>query len=131
QVNVVQTAPSDWERRHWDLRPFITRVNRLKLSHPLLQGEGHLKPLGAMDGDTLVLRRADDANETAGLILINKVWKEPRDLPLGDIVRAPDNYRLHRVCRADYREGGEPVPATLALDRAEVAWVLPVTGGTA
>ncbi|MBB4634293.1 alpha-amylase [Longimicrobium terrae] len=126
QVDVVRTVPTDWERRHVDLRPFITRVNRLKRTHPLLNGEGHLRPLGGMDGDTLILRRSDDANESAGVILVNKVWKETREVPLGEIVRAPHNYRLHRVCRDGYQEGGEPVPATLTLERAEVAYVLPL-----
>ncbi|HEX5869861.1 MAG TPA: alpha-amylase family glycosyl hydrolase, partial [Longimicrobium sp.] len=38
QVNVVSSMPTDWERRQWDLRAFVTRVNRLKLAHPVLQG---------------------------------------------------------------------------------------------
>jgi hypothetical protein len=36
-----------------------------------------------------------------------------------------DRYRLFRVCRDDAPEEGEPVPETLEMDRAEVAYVLP------
>jgi hypothetical protein len=42
-----------------------------------------------------------------------------------------DRYRLFRVCRDDAPEGGEPVPATLELDRAEVVYLLPETEAAA
>ncbi|HEX7240651.1 MAG TPA: hypothetical protein VF263_10315, partial [Longimicrobiaceae bacterium] len=67
QVNVVSTMPSDWERRHWDLRPFVTRVNRLKLAHPLLHGEGHLRPRGEW-GAVLTLERTTDDGALRGWI---------------------------------------------------------------
>ena len=130
QVDVVRTMPTDWERRHWDLRPFITRVNRLKLSHPLLQGEGHLRPLHSLHGDTLVLERTTDDGSARGWILINKVWAEGREIGIGGMMEGADPaaYRLHRVCRDAAAEGGEPVPDSVAMDRAEVAYVLPVEG---
>jgi starch synthase (maltosyl-transferring) len=125
QVNVVDSMPADWERRHWDLRPFITRVNRLKLAHPVLQGEGHLRPVGPIGGDLLVLERRTDDGAARGWIVINKVWAEPREVPLGKFVDDAGAYRLYRVCRDDAPEGGEVVPASVTLDRAEVAYVLP------
>jgi starch synthase (maltosyl-transferring) len=124
QVNVVETKPTDWERRHWDLRPFITRVNRLKLAHPVLQGEGHLRPVG-MYGDTLTLERTTDDGSARGWIVINKVWAQPREVSLAGFRGDGTGYRLHRVCRDGAPEGGEPVPQSLVLDRAEVAYVLP------
>ncbi|HEY7769799.1 hypothetical protein [Longimicrobium sp.] len=126
QVNVVQTAPSDWERRHWDLRPFITRVNRLKLSHPLLQGEGHLRAEFGLDSDRLLLQRRSDDGSQRGWIIINKVWEEGREMSLGPLVGAAKSHRLFRVCRDDMPEGGEPIPETLSLNPAEVVYVLPV-----
>ena len=128
QVNVVETMPTDWERRHWDLRPFITRVNRLKLAHPLLQGEGHLRPAGP-SGDTLTLERTTDDGALRGWIVINKAWEEPREVEMPDFGREAKGYRLHRVCRDDAPEEGEAVPRALALDPAEVAYVLPAEGG--
>jgi starch synthase (maltosyl-transferring) len=127
QVNVVDSMPSDWERRHWDLRPFITRVNRLKQSHPVLQGEGHLRPVG-MYGDTLTLQRTTDDGSARGWIVINKVWAQPRPVEVAGFRGDGANFRLHRVCRDDAPEGGEPVPQSLVLDPAEVAYVLPVEG---
>ena len=112
-----------------DLRFFISRVNQLKRSHPVLHGEGVLRPLGGIGGDTLVLeRRASDAPAAAkGWVLINKVWGEPREVRLADL--APDalggGYRLFRVCVDRAPQTGEPVRATVSLGRAEVAYVLP------
>ncbi|HEX6038264.1 MAG TPA: hypothetical protein VFZ20_09505, partial [Longimicrobium sp.] len=128
QVNVVSTMPTDWERRTWDLRPFITRVNGLKLSHPVLQGEGHLRPVG-MYGDTLTLERTTDDGDARGWIVINKVWKEPRPVEIPGFRADGANHRLFRVCRDDAPADGEPVPQVLTLDPAEVAYVLPVMEG--
>jgi starch synthase (maltosyl-transferring) len=126
QVNVVHTVPTDWERRAWDLRPFITRVNRLKASHPVLQGEGHLRPVG-MYGDTLSLERSTDDGSARGWIVVNKVANQASPVELAGFRGDGAGFRLHRVCRDDAPEGGEPVPQTLLLDPAEVAYVLPVT----
>jgi starch synthase (maltosyl-transferring) len=128
RVDVVHTQPSDWERRGMDLRPFIGRVNRLKLDHPLLHGEGVLRAVGGTMGDVLVLeRRADDSPSAArGWIVVNKVWGEGREVDLGVVAGAgAGGHRLFRVCREDSPRGGEPVPGQVALDRAEVAFVLP------
>ena len=125
QVNVVESMPTDWERRHWDLRAFITRVNRLKLAHPLLQGEGHLRVVGDVRGDTLVLQRTTDDGGARGWIVINKVWAEPREMDFTRFVDDADGYRLFRVCRDDAPKAGEPVPETLEMERAEVIYVLP------
>jgi len=127
QVNVVHTVPTEWERRSWELRPFITRVNRLKLSHPVLQGEGHLRPVG-MYGDTLSLERMTDDGSARGWIVVNKAWDQPRRAELPGFRGDGTGFRLHRVCRDGAPEGGEPVPQSLTLDPAEVVYVLPVEG---
>jgi starch synthase (maltosyl-transferring) len=131
QVDVVKTMPTDWERRSMDLRPFITRVNRLKASHPVLMGEGVLRaPLG-LDGDTLVLeRRASDAPAAAkGWVLVNKVWADGREIRVADFAGeavGSAGWRLFRVCRDESSEDGDPVTEAVALDRAEVVYLLPV-----
>lgn len=129
QMDVVNTMPTDWERRSMDLRGFITRVNQLKRAHPVLHGEGVLRaPRGIYD-DTLILeRRAGDAPAAAkGWILVNKVWAEPREVRIAEI--APEalspGYRLFRVCIDRAPSTGEPVRDTVALGRAEVAYILP------
>jgi starch synthase (maltosyl-transferring) len=125
QVNVADSMPTDWERRHWDLRPFITRVNRLKLTQPVLQGEGHLRVFGDIRGDTLVLQRTTYDGRAHGWIVINKVWDEPREMDFTRFVDDADGYRLFRVCLDDADENGELVPDTLEMDRAEVIYILP------
>jgi starch synthase (maltosyl-transferring) len=130
QVDVVATMPSDWERRHWDLRAFVGRVNRLKLRHPLLQGEGVLRAPRGLAGDVLVLeRRAGDAGTDAarGWILVNH-GDGPREVSLADLApgaAAWTEHRLFRVCRDDAPEAGETTPPRVRLDRAEAAYVLP------
>ncbi len=132
RVDVVKTMPSDWERRQMELRAFVSRVNRLKLRHPLLQGEGVLRAPWGTNADTLLLeRRAGEAADAArGWILINKVWAEPREVHATDLVGNAGGtdgaaYRLFRVCRDDAPEEGEEAPHTVALARAEVAYLLP------
>jgi starch synthase (maltosyl-transferring) len=127
QVNVVKTMPTDWERRAWDLRPFITRVNRLKRAHPVLQGEGRLRPVDVW-GDTLTLERTADDGSARGWIVVNKIRAQRRETKFAGFRGDGAGYRLHRVCRDDAPEGGEPVPQSLTLDPAEVVYVLPAEG---
>ena len=131
RVNVVETQPADWERRGMDLRPFVGRVNRLKLDHPLLHGEGVLTAVGGTMSDVLVLeRRASDASDAPrGWVIVNKVWAEGRDVDLGALAGdRMGEYRLFRVCREDSPREGEAAPGWLSLDRAEVAYLLPAMG---
>ncbi len=130
QVDVVESKPSDWERRHFDLRPFVTRVNRLKLDHPVLQGEGGLSAPMGLGGDTLLLERRvqGDSASARGWIVVNSVADAPRQMRL--LGSPPDpgmvrDYRLFRVCRDDAPEAGETVPESVMLDPAEVAYLLP------
>jgi len=133
QVNVVETMPTDWERRRMDLRRFVARVNALKSGHALLQGEGVLRAVGGMGADTLVLERraADTPAAGRGWILINKSAEAGREVALAELApesRKAGAYRLFRVCRDDAAEEGEEAGATVALERAEVVYVLPVGG---
>jgi starch synthase (maltosyl-transferring) len=127
QVNVVQTQPSDWERRHFDLRQFVSRVNRLKMQTPVLQGEGVLRAPAGLGGDVLLLQRfSDRAGDSPAWILVNTVEDEPRHVdfrgtPLEQLI----GYRLLRVCHPLAHEEGEEPPREFDLDPAEVAFLLP------
>lgn len=124
QVNVVHTMPSDWERKRFDLRPFIGRVNRLKLERPALQGEGALTAPWGLDGDVLLLERRPDAGGgPRAWVLVNKIPDASFEVRLPP-ERAPGD-RLFRVCRDDAPEEGEPVPDQVKLEGAEVVYVLP------
>jgi starch synthase (maltosyl-transferring) len=121
QVNVVETMPADWERRHFDLTAFVARVNSLKLDEPALQGEGRLEAPWGLEGDVLLLERhAPPAGEPAW-ILVNKDRDRTFTVTLPEPARGR---RLFRVCRDD-APGPERAPERLELRGAEVAYVLP------
>ncbi|MBW3630769.1 MAG: hypothetical protein KY464_15940, partial [Gemmatimonadetes bacterium] len=120
QVNVVESMPEDWEQPSFDLTPFITRVNRLKLSRPELQGEPLLHTPWGLFGDVLLLERRTSAGRA--WVLINKnpnnwfVVQLPEEARVGT--------RLFRICRNECPEGGEPPPDKVDLRAAEVVYVL-------
>ncbi len=127
QVDVVRTMPADWERKQMELRPFVTRVNRLKLRHPVLHGEGRLRDTGT-PGGALVLERTTDSGR--GWILLDRgPGGAGAEVALDRLGMERAGYRLHRVCRDDAPEGGEPAPERAALQRAEVAYLLPAEVG--
>jgi len=123
QVNVVETQPTDWEPPTFDLTGFIGRVNRLKLRHPLLQGEGSLKAIGASTGRVLVLERSVPGSGT-GWLVINKGVDTPTEIRTFEDGLAR-HMRMFRICRDDAPDGGEAVPTRLALDSGEVVYLLP------
>jgi starch synthase (maltosyl-transferring) len=121
QVNVVHTMPADWERRAFDLRPMITRVNRLKRSHHDLQGEPALDAPWGLEGDVLLLERREEGADERSWVLVNKTERSHDvHLPGG----AASGHRLFRVCRDDAPEDGETVPESLLLEGYEVVYVL-------
>jgi starch synthase (maltosyl-transferring) len=120
QVNVVETLPTDWEGKSFDLTAFITRVNRLKLSRPELQGEPVLETPWGLYGDVLLLERVTSAGRA--WVLVNKNPDNWFVVQLPEEARA--GTRLYRVCRNDIPEGGEPPPDKVDLRAAEVVYVL-------
>ena len=122
QVNVVQTMPTDWERRSFDLTRFVGRVNALKLRVPVLQGEGELTAPWGLDGDVLRLDRSSGGERM--MILLNRNAERASEVQLQD--GWSNGYRLHRVCRDDSPDEGERVPERVELGAAEVVYVLPI-----
>jgi starch synthase (maltosyl-transferring) len=125
KTDVVHTMPSDWERRSFDLGPFVRRANRLKLATPILQGEGNLTAPEGLGRDLLVLERRVDGVDGLALIVVNTSadtslkWDVSRSIP------DPAGYALHRIFEG---EGGEEVPSIVHLERAEVVYLLPKYG---
>jgi starch synthase (maltosyl-transferring) len=125
QLNVVTTMPADWERRTFDLRSFIWRVNSLKTKHPSLRGEGRLRPLRPLDDDVLVLERRVDGEEGAAYVIVNKDSSRAASVELRSVSIPLERLAVHRV----FDEGGPERPeTTLRLDRAEVVYLLPEFG---
>ncbi|MFP3879671.1 MAG: alpha-amylase [Dehalococcoidia bacterium] len=124
KLDVVSTRPADWETASFDLQKFVTRVNRLKMEHPLLHGEGKLKAAKS-DKNTLVLqRRAEQAPGQIGWILVNKRKGQPIRVTLDGLGLRP-GHSLHRICRDD-DSAPEPLVSgqPLVLDPAEVGLIL-------
>jgi starch synthase (maltosyl-transferring) len=122
QVNVVETQPSDWETPSFDISEFVTRVNRLKLRHPLLRGEGVLREVGEPSGDVLLLERTQPEAGT-GWVAVNRSTDASTTLRLG--AHPPAGTRLFRICRDASPPDGEAVPEQLELHAAEVVYLLP------
>lgn len=129
RVNVVETMPSDWERRGFDLTGFVTRVNRTKLDHSILHGEGSLHRVQAPGNRVLVLERTPRTGGAGerGWILVNTSRERAREVALSRVTAGranADSHRLYRVCLDAAPKGGEPLPERLSLEGAEVAYVL-------
>jgi len=122
QVSVVETMPTDWERKSFDITSFITRVNRLKLEHPVLQGEGHLAAHTGVEGDVLVLERRGRGSRP-GFILVNRSTNSPVTVDLTRF-NGTAGLKLFRPCLEDPAEGPAD-PAAVRLERADVVYLLP------
>lgn len=124
RVNVVHTMPSDWERRSFDISPFIDRINRLKLDRPHLQGEGHLSAPAGHSEPVVTLQRRVGGSAAPAFILVNTDLLGSQEISLHGLVSHPEHFEVHRICRDD-RRTAEPVAGDLTLTRAEVVYLLP------
>ncbi len=123
-LDVVRTRPSDWEPAAFDLTGFIGRVNALKRRHPLLAGEGALRPAPGAEDVTVLERWADEAGALRGLVVVNRNPAEWRELSLASAA-VPEGARLFQVCRDGTAPDGAPLPPSLRLAPAEVVLVMP------
>jgi starch synthase (maltosyl-transferring) len=123
KLDVVSTRPTDWEAASFDLQRFITRVNRLKMEHPLLHGEGKLKAVRSDKSTLVIQRRAEQAPGQLGWIVVNKDKGQRVQVTLDGLALSP-RHRLHRICRDD--SAAEPLVSgqLLVLDPAEVGLIL-------
>ncbi len=122
-LDVVRTAPADWEAPSYDLSDFLRQVHDAKTRLEALGGEGHVDALTSLDLPTLVLRKV--VGRAAMLIVVNKDWHHGQTAFIPDAEAALGAARpvLLRVCRP-----GAPIEApsaAVALEPAEVVYVLP------
>ena len=79
RLDVVETTPDDWETPNLDLSDFITQVNAIKDSVPVLAGEGRIERLEHPDPAILVLRKHAVEGPGQALLVINKdPWARQR-----------------------------------------------------
>jgi starch synthase (maltosyl-transferring) len=124
KLDVVSTRPTDWETSSFDLQRFIKKVNKLKIEHPLLHGEGELKMVTS-DKNALVLeRRSQQAPGKLAWVLVNKSKDRQTTVTLDGIALTP-RHRLHRICRNENTSPERPVLGQpIVLDLAEVVLLL-------
>ncbi|RMH31255.1 MAG: alpha-amylase [Nitrospirae bacterium] len=120
RLHVVHTRPSDWESASFDLTAFITSVNRLKLSMPLLQDEGRLDLHDHAHPIMILKRQSSLAPNEQGGILVNRQARESQSLTRSALpaeLRGGSQYRLSLLDR--YPEPNE-MPVEVVLEPAEV-----------
>ncbi len=123
RLNVVTTKPADREEINFDFRPFIKSVNVLKQVEPLLQTEGHLKPLTPFERPTMLLEKRAASGETL-VALINKDWDNPQKIPAEEIKAVAAGHNLWRISSTG-KVSTAPCSGELLLDKAEIALLLP------
>lgn len=121
KLDVVRTRPADWEAPSFDLRPFVTAVNRAKAGLPLLHGEGALTLVPSpVQGVVIIERRTEQAPREVGWIVVNRDEGNGREVRAG--APLPPGARVLRLTH-DVQEG-EQLGLRLTLGPAEVALVM-------
>jgi starch synthase (maltosyl-transferring) len=110
QLNVVQTRPSDVEKPQWNLTPWVTMINALKLDTPVLCEEGQWQDLRGYDHDLLFLEKKNDSGKPSLGVLINKDWHNQRSVSREEIPEEFKNYKkMYKVfdekCKAQNNTG--------------------------
>jgi starch synthase (maltosyl-transferring) len=124
KLDVVSTRPTDWETASFDLQRFIKKVNKLKIEHPLLHGEGKLKMVTSDKNALLLERRSQQAPGQLAWVLINKSKDRQTTVTPDDIALTP-RHRLHRICRNENSSPELPVLGQVVLlGPAEVVLLL-------
>ncbi len=121
QMNVVRTAPEDWEETGLDLSPFIREVNRLKTATPILSAEGHWSAISSLAAPTTILEKRWPSLEPA-LVLINKDWQRPQAISLASL--APRLGPRAKLVRPFLDGQSRPLAQELVLEPAELALVI-------
>lgn len=82
RLNVVRTRPSDREEPAFDLTKFITEVNLMKASCPVLNEEGPIERLSQVKGRVVILVKSSERFPGKVLALINSDTKRPHQANL-------------------------------------------------
>lgn len=75
RLNVVRARPSDREEPAFDLTKFITEVNRMKASSPILNEEGPIERLSQVKDQVVILVKSSERFSGKVLALINSDMK--------------------------------------------------------
>ena len=71
KLDVIRSHPGEWQEKQIDLTEFITQVNRMKRSCPVLQEEGPIKRLTKAGLPVVMLRKSSESHPGLVLAVIN------------------------------------------------------------
>ncbi len=102
KLHVVETTPEDWEEPAIDLRDFIARCNRLKLTYPVFGEEGPIEPINQSNPAVLVLKKTSGDGQMSGLIVLNKDPHQHQPVQLSNLPELLNNPRELRDVSPEY-----------------------------
>lgn len=89
RLNVKNTAPENWEEKHFDLSEFIKKVNKLKASYQIFNEETPIVMLPFRNSDIKLILKTSASNQEC-LIIINQRRSSQRRVNL-DLAEVFDN----------------------------------------
>jgi starch synthase (maltosyl-transferring) len=127
RLHVVETQPSDWEAGTMELQKFIQTVNGIKLSNPLLQGEGTITRVTIGHPSLLVLSRESEyAPGQRGWIVLNRDWNHSAQLAIHEL-RAERAVTVLNLSMADQCRPEVHAGSSLEVQPAEVMFLSQAT----
>jgi starch synthase (maltosyl-transferring) len=85
RMHVVQSRPEDWEKTSIDLRPFITKVNKLKARLSILQQDTVTEFISDSNQNILLMRKTSP--DEALLLIVNKDAANRQQIHINDLSR--------------------------------------------
>ena len=130
RLDVVMTRPEDWEEPSFDLCVFISAVNGLKRSQPILQGEGSFRRVPIFQTNLLVLERTCiQAPNQIGWVIVNKDLDHSQHFLLSQLIEGRNQVQMFDVTRCEEQPSGWPCPPEVEVRPGAVLFLLSLTPG--
>ncbi len=96
RMDVVKGTPEDAkENIAWNLTDWITKINQIKKTHPVLKEEGHWEAISSLEANFVFLRKRSSFGAAPMIVGVNKEF-HPWELHLNDI---PDEIKGKKMIR--------------------------------
>jgi starch synthase (maltosyl-transferring) len=84
-LDVVTASPADWQTPSFDISAFVGKANAFKQRFRCLNEEGPMKIFDYGNKSILVLRKTSKDEKQHLLLVYNKDWNSPQDVPLDSV----------------------------------------------
>lgn len=84
-LNVVSSSTTDWQAPNFDISGFIGKVNAFKQRFRCLNEDGPMKHFDYGNKGILLLRKTSIDLKQHLLLIYNKDWNNPQDVPLDSV----------------------------------------------